>query len=79
MAAGNWGHVFLEHVARNINPFLWEMLCKDVSASCERLGNIVLMETECKNDWVSEQLLFLPYICDLPSLPSEGSGQYMHH
>lgn len=33
---------FLEHVARNINPFLWEMLCKDDSSKC--LGNIVLME-----------------------------------
>lgn len=48
MEAGNWGHVFLEHVARNINPFLREMLCKD--GSCECLGNIVLMETRCRND-----------------------------
>lgn len=53
---------FWECVARNINVFLWEMLCKDGSSKC--LGNIVLMETRRGNGRVSEQLLFLPRICD---------------
>lgn len=38
---------FGECVARNINVFLWDMLCKDGSSKC--LGNIVLMETRRGN------------------------------
>lgn len=68
MAAGSWGRVFLECVARNINPFLSEMLCEDGSNKC--LGNIVLIETRHGNDQVSEQLLFLPHICEFQSPPS---------
>lgn len=49
---------FFGHVATNINAFLWEMLCK--GGSGEWLGSIVLMETRCRNDRVSEQLLLLP-------------------
>lgn len=90
MAARSWGHVFLECFARNINPFLWEMLCKDGSSKC--LGSIVLMETRCGNDRVSEQLLFIPHICDFrahhskaqsfspSSLPSHLSFEHhVHH
>lgn len=68
MAAGSGGRGFLEHVARNINPFLWEMLCKDDSSKC--LGNIVLMETRHWSDQVLEQLLYLPLICDFQKPPS---------
>lgn len=84
MAAGSWGRIFLEHVARNINPFLWEMLCKDDSSKC--LGNIVLVETRCWSDQVSEQLLFLSHICKeatflrlSPSLLPHYHLSFVHH